>query len=1332
MKKLSPLALILLASQLLTHTSAQTAAHSPELYVQTGHNSLLYKIVLSPTGKFAASMDWTDRNFVKIWSVRDGKELTTLRQDDYVGDLVFSPDEKFIFTTTFFGDAEIRKWSVETGREVDGLKCNGTTVELSPDTRLALCRSFTASGPVNALWDVSTKRIMWSVSAGAKGGSSRLSPDWTRFFFQAEDSLRVIDINSGKEISKVSGADVSYSILDNGAWLLLFVAPGKRALWNTDTGEMRDVSQSGIEEYDVRTDASGKNILFVDDDKNVAEALTVDDLTRRVKINLASRSAVCSIDFADDRESLLVVETGGVIRKLSLASGKEMDRLDTGGDIQYGSVPSYGLRGLKGYSPECHVQQYSHMVTFARPNSWISVWDWGRRREVTTFGGFSRRQNVVAFSPDGAFLASGGASDGAITLFPLAGNSAVKYLTGHENVIYSIAYSADGTRLASADIGGVIKVWDVKTGEELQQFNANRWVWDVAFSPDGKLVASADEGGFIKVWRVNEKGEQKSFRAGLPLTFKASYTLATAVAFGPGGDTLAIADVNGECDLWSATTGKHIRSFARGVNAMLDAVAFSRDGTTVVAASKTGMTRTDRYPSVALGPGLVRDNRGETRVVVRRLHGDSPTLWFPDKGDQPEAAEDAKDSPKERKGRDDFIFVWETATGKLLRRVERRGVKTLANIDVIPLSFSDNGPTTVIPTGPPKEGDKDEFRFVPDKVVISRSLSEDGVRYDLEAMREMWPTAPALYRNVSPDGRFVVNRSVSGILELFNLQTGKRLCSLVPLVENKWAVVTSEGRFDANELDNPRGLHWFVRDVSLRPLSFEVFMRDYFEPRLLPRLLGCTAEGDCGSEFKAVRDLSSLNYTQPRIKITNVAPVAAEPGTVEVSVEGEDVASAYQRDSRGRVLSSGVYDLRLFRNGQLVGNSTPDAKLQSTFRAYGSFTEELSAWREANKVDLTNGKKAFTFRVKLPKVSAGGRVEFSAYAFNDDRVKSETARVEYSIPADAALKPEPRKAYVIAFGVNRYDNPAWDLQYAADDARSMSEVVSARLRRRKEFSEVIEIPLIADVTTTPSGETAVRRGATKSNVKSVLELLGGKTPTPRQLTALANAVGAETVKKISEAKPDDMVLLSFSSHGYADRNGVFYILPADIGRKGGETVTGELLRRAISSDELSLWLRDVDAGELVMIVDACYAASAVEGEDFKPAPMGSRGLGQLAFDKGMKILAATQAANVAIETGGSIGHGLLTFALVREGLELDKADFRAADKVIGLKEWLEYGEYRVPGLYDDLSNGRLKSVGKARAELIGVGARDSKSSTQQPSLFDFTRVDSGIVLAQLP
>ena len=55
-------------------------------------------------------------------------------------------------------------------------------------------------------------------------------------------------------------------------------------------------------------------------------------------------------------------------------------------------------------------------------------------------------------------------------------------------------------------------------------------------------------------------------------------------------------------------------------------------------------------------------------------------------------------------------------------------------------------------------------------------------------------------------------------------------------------------------------------DAPFTPLSFEVFMRDYYEPNLLPRLLKCTEEGNCDKEFKPVRNLTALNRTQPKVE----------------------------------------------------------------------------------------------------------------------------------------------------------------------------------------------------------------------------------------------------------------------------------------------------------------------------------------------------------------------------------------------------------------------------------------------------------------------------------
>ena len=75
--------------------------------------------------------------------------------------------------------------------------------------------------------------------------------------------------------------------------------------------------------------------------------------------------------------------------------------------------------------------------------------------------------------------------------------------------------------------------------------------------------------------------------------------------------------------------------------------------------------------------------------------------------------------------------------------------------------------------------------------------------------------------------------------------------------------------------------------------------------------------------------------------------------------------------------------------------------------------------------------------------------------------------------------------------------------------------------------------------------------------------------------------------------------------------------------------------------------------------------------------MGSRGLGQLSYDKGMRILTASQADNVALESA-LIRQGLLTYALTHDGLEAAQADFKPKDQAILLAEWLQYAEQRVP------------------------------------------------------
>ena len=302
----------------------------------------------------------------------------------------------------------------------------------------------------------------------------------------------------------------------------------------------------------------------------------------------------------------------------------------------------------------------------------------------------------------------------------------------------------------------------------------------------------------------------------------------------------------------------------------------------------------------------------------------------------------------------------------------------------------------------------------------------------------------------------------------------------------------------------------------------------------------------------------------------------------------------------------------------------------------------------------------------------------------------------------------------ISLGVNAAGRDSLRLRYAANDARAVQTQVAGQLAALPDadkYAEVVGVALISD--TDERGQT-VANSATKAHLQAVIDVLAGRTPNAALLRDIPNA------DKLRPARPEDLVIISASSHGYTDGEGIFYLVPSDAGQAA--VGSAEFREHCVSSDELSRWLRDVDAGELALVVDACHSAAAVEGTDFKPGPMGSRGLGQLSYDKGMRILTATQAADVALENN-SLRQGLLTYALAQEGLGAWQAD-QDNNNAVRLKEWLNYGVERVPRLHEEVKAGRIqsRSVGETRIVRAAVAsAPTTDDKYQQPSLFDFSR-----------
>jgi len=535
----------------------------------------------------------------------------------------------------------------------------------------------------------------------------------------------------------------------------------------------------------------------------------------------------------------------------------------------------------------------------------------------------------------------------------------------------------------------------------------------------------------------------------------------------------------------------------------------------------------------------------------------------------------------------------------------------------------------------------------------------------------------------APDGRHLYSMGMDGMIVLWDLRTRRWVARLTDLRDGTWVVTDPEGRFDTNNLEDLRDLHWVMPDDPLAPLPLEIFMRDYYEPRLLARIIA-------GQPQRPVRALGTLNRAQPVVAVTAIERVG--PDRVNVTVQAGRGERTVTRNGRPHRMVAAVHDLRLFRDGQLVARA-PDAGGAVQLDAAG-----------AARVKFEN--------VRLP--SGRDAVEFSAYAFNQDRVKSTTARQRYAVSPELAGRGA--RAYVITIGVNTHENAAWNLDYAANDARILRDTLTRELGARRGFSEIVALSLI-------SGEGGGDARATKENIRRVLARLGGKPDA-------AGGVPLPGMERLVPATPDDLVLITFAGHGFPGGNGSFYLLPEDTGPGPGRGVSPALRRRSIEAEELAGWLRDVDAGLMAMIIDACHSASAVEAGGFVPGPMGSRGLGQLAFDKGMLVLAASQTDGVAVELP-ELRQGVLSYVLVRDGLETGRADFSPADQRILLTEWLAYGAQRVPELMDDYARGRLRGLrmrGLVADPGLKTAAQNKRAPRQQPALFRFAPKGTDVLL----
>ena len=299
------------------------------------------------------------------------------------------------------------------------------------------------------------------------------------------------------------------------------------------------------------------------------------------------KDAVHALAYSPDGTRIVSGSVSGTIKIWDAATGAELATLASGGHKDAVHALAYSPDGTR--------------IVSGSDDKTLKIWDAATGAELATLasGGHKDAVHALAYSPDGTRIVSG-SDDKTLKIWDAATGAELATLTGHMSRVNAVAYSPDGTRIASGSDDKTLKIWDTATGAEIMTFTGQPrgqnqgsplfpdiptdplQVNAVAYSPDGTRIASGSFDGTLTVWDA---------ATGAELATRTGYTFQVrAVAYSPDGTRIVTGPDENTLKVWDAASLAELATLT-GHTGGISAVAYSPDGTRIVSGSYDGTVK---------------------------------------------------------------------------------------------------------------------------------------------------------------------------------------------------------------------------------------------------------------------------------------------------------------------------------------------------------------------------------------------------------------------------------------------------------------------------------------------------------------------------------------------------------------------------------------------------------------------------------------------------------------------------------------------------------------------------------------------------------------------